>query len=239
MKLSRNRRIFGVLAGVAVTAVLHPSHADAATVFSATSGAAFTTDASFAQQYTIAGANQSYSISKMTFAINWYNISEGTQDLFLDFYTGASTDPSQANDFAGATFLMDEGFAISAPTANGGVGYTLTFSTPVVVPSNTFDIVASMTNSPGTYYSTAIGGIFSPGSPTVGSDPGFVWVDANEDGAFAGSEQSTTVGGGTTANIYSAITATAIAVPEPVSMTAVLGIAGIALGRRRSRASRA
>jgi hypothetical protein len=238
MNLSRKRHLFGALAGAAVVAVLHPTHTDAAVVFNAAASGVLTTDASYAQQVTVAGPDESYSITSMTLGINWYNISAGTQDLFLDFYTGASTSPTATDDFSSANFIVEKGLGIGAPGANGGYVYTLNFTTPVLVPSNTFDIASSMTNSAGTAYSTAIGGILSSGTPSVGSDPGFVWVDSNEDGTFAGSEQSTTAGGGTTANFYTSITATAIPVPEPIGAAAILGIAGLGLSGRRRRASR-
>jgi hypothetical protein len=206
--------------------------AGATTLFDATSqtGAGFLSGAivtHYAETVTLAGpSTQGYTINYFPrFAINWSNISSGKQDLFLDFYTGVNLSSSSTNAFANATYIGYVGFALNAPTATGGSFYDFgnassplvneaaSTSEPLIIPGNTFTVVATMVNSAQTAYSTAMNGYLSTGTPATGTDPLFVWLDTNQDGTFAGSEQYQYSSGPT--NIAMSIDATAI-VPSNV-----------------------
>ena len=165
----------------------------------------------FLQQISLAGGPGSYTITGMTFGINWSDLSND-QGLFLDFYTGVNLSPSAADALAAATNVGEVGFLLTAPAAVGNYTYTLTFNQ--VVPSNVLGVEATLTDDTGGAYATGINGRFSATAPTVGTSSAFVYNDSNLDGTFAGSEQ-TTFGQGT-AYIRMSVTGTAPApVPEP------------------------
>jgi hypothetical protein len=181
----------------------------------------------YAQQLTLNGPVSSYSLSAMTFGINIADPNTGFA-LFLDFYSGADLSSSSTNALATATFINELGFDIAAGTvgAPGNYNFTLTFPS-FLVPSKTFTIAAALTLEDGSAYTTTdvANSRYSLSAPTNGTSPGFVWADANQDGVFAGSEQTTF--GGTFANIRMDITA--VAVPEP-STTAAFALGLILLG---------
>lgn len=188
----------------------------------------------YLQQVTLNGANTQYSISSMVFGINWTDLS-ADQSLYLDFWTGLNLSPTAASALNGATFIKEVGFSLTAPTAAGNYTYTLTFGTPVLVPSNTFGIEAYLLDATGTNYSTGgVNGRFTLGAgvPSVGSSPGFVWADTNLDGTFTGAEQ-TKFGNANAANIR--MTITAQPVPEPATWSLLVGgalVAGLVSRRR-------
>ena len=215
----------------------------AAIVYNATPSSAgtLTTEsgvASYLQQVTLNGPNTTYTITAMTIGINFNAIGNGQQDAFLDFYTGLNLSPSATDALAGATLVASEGVGFNDPGAAGSYAFTVTFTTPFTVPSNTFGIVFSLLDNTSFAYSTEISPLFRLGGvPTVGSNPGFAWNDANQDGVFPGSEQ-TKFGNATSANYYMSITATA-AVPEPGSLALmVVGGLGLLLGVQRHRRSK-
>ncbi len=165
----------------------------------------------YLQSLSLAGPNGSYSITSMQFGINWSDLT-ADQALFVTFYTGLDLSPGATNALATATQAGQGGFLLTAPAATGNYTYTLTFGSPVIVPSNMIGIEANLTDDTGGAPATGINGRFTATGPSVGSAPGFVWNDANGDGAYAGSEQ-TNFGQGA-AYIRMSITGTA-PVPEP------------------------
>jgi hypothetical protein len=190
---------------------------------------------SYLQQLTLAGPNGTYSITGMTFGINWSDAS-ADQGLVLDFYTGLDLSGTSTNALAGATFI-DEAAFLLPPPGLGNFTYTLTFGTPIVMPSNVFGIDVHLTDSTGTFgTATGINGRFTSNTPTIGSAPGFVWADANADGIYTGAEQ-TTYGMGV-AYIRMSVTVDSIPVPEPSTwiMTAGGGLGILFLLMRRRRA---
>ncbi len=227
-------------AALLLAASVGTSHAQ--TVQFSARGANASTQAVFdyAQQVTLSGANQKYSISAMTFGINIADVNTGF-DLILSFYTGANLSPTATNALANATNFSVQGFDLAAGSvaAAGSYNFTLTFATPITAPSNTFTIQAQLTTEDQTAYTTGAvaNARFSLSDPTVGTSPGFVWADTNLDSVFSGAEQ--TKFGGTSANIRMDITATPIAAPEPgtnaaLACGAVALLAGWQVRRRRS-----
>ena len=186
---------------------------------------------SYLQQVTAAGPNGTYSITGMTFGINWSDDS-ADQGLVLDFYTGLDLSATSTNVLAGATFIDEAGFSLPPPGL-GNFTYTLTFGAPIVVPSNVFGIDVHLTDATGAFgTATGINGRFTSNTPVTGSAPGFVWNDANGDGIYTGSEQ--TKFGMTNAYIRMSITANA-PVPEPSTWIMTAGGLGILLLLMRRR----
>src|ERR1022692_731921 len=189
--------------------------------------------ASYLQQVTLNGPDTTYTITAMTIGINFNAVGNGQQDAFLDFYTGLNLSPSATDALAGATLVASEGVGFNDPGAAGSYAFTITFTTPFTVPSNTFGIKFSLIDDASGSYSTEISPLFRLGGvPTVGSNPGFAWNDANQDGVFPGTEQ-TKFGNATSANYYMSITTL---VPEPGSLALmVVGGLGLLLGVQRHR----
>lgn len=190
---------------------------------------------SYMQQVTVAGPAGSYTITGMTFGINWSDAS-ADQGLILDFYTGLDLSGTSTDVLGGATFIDEAGFLLTSPGATGNFTYTLTFGTPIVVPSNIFGIDVHLTDDTGTFgTATGINGRFTSNTPTVGTAPGFVWNDANGDGVYTGSEQTKF----SMTNAYVRMSITAVApVPEPntLIMTVGGGLGLLVLLMRRRRA---
>jgi hypothetical protein len=189
---------------------------------------------SYLQQVTVAGPAGSYSITSMTFGINWSDAS-ADQGLVLDFYTGLDLSGTSTDALAGATFIATAGFLLPPPGL-GNFTYTLTFGVPIVVPSNVFGIDVHLTDDTGTFgTATGINGRFTSNTPTVGSAPGFVWNDANGDGIYTGAEQTNF--GMSAAFIRMSITADA-PIPEPstwiMTFGGGLGILFLLMRRRRA-----
>jgi hypothetical protein len=234
-KLRKFTLLIALLLGFAATG-------RAAVVYSTTTSASgtLTTEAgvaSYLQQVTLNGPDTTYTITSMTIGINYNAVGNGQQDAFLDFYTGLNLSPSATDALAGATFVTEEGVGFGDPGAAGSYAFTITFTTPFTVPSNTFGIVFSLLNDATQTYSTEISPLFRlGGAPSVGSNPGFAWNDANKDGVFPGSEQ-TKFGNATSANYYMSITASFV--PEPGSLALMLvGGLGLLLGVQRHRRSK-
>jgi hypothetical protein len=153
----------------------------------------------YAQQVTLAGPDEAYSINEISLlGLNWYNVSVGAQEVSVNFYTGANLGPTATNALATAISLSGFSYDLNAPGADGI--YDVALQAPVQVPSNTFTVVVTITNTAGTAYSSGLGASFTAGTPTIGSNPGFLWNDSNEDGIFSSSEQSG-FGLGTTFNL--------------------------------------
>jgi hypothetical protein len=180
-----------------------------------------------------------YTVTQMILGVNFNAIGAGQQDIFIDFYNNLNLSPGAADALAGATSAgASQGIGLGDPPNAGNFAFTVTFTTPVVlnVGAN-FGMVFSFFDDASQTYSTEISGLFRlGGAPNVGSSPGFVYNDANQDGVFPGSEQ-TKLGNPTSANYYLRVTADA-PVPEPSTwamMVGGLGIVALAL-RRRCRA---
>lgn len=234
-KLRKFTLLIALLLGFAATG-------RAAVVYSTTTSASgtLTTESgvtSYLQQVTLNGPDTTYTISSMVIGINFNAVGNGQQDAFLDFYTGLDLSPGAADALAGATFVTEEGVGFNDPPSAGSFAFTITFNTPFTVPSNTFGIVFSLIDDASGSYSTEISPLFRlGGAPSVGSNPGFAWNDANQDGVFPGSEQ-TKFGNGTSANYYMSVTATFV--PEPGSLALmVVGGLGLLLGVQRRRRSK-
>jgi hypothetical protein len=154
-------------------------------------GASFITH--YGEQVTLAGPDGSYLIDSLTvLGVAWSSVAAGPQDVYLDFYTGANLSSSATSVLGNAINLGYEAFSLSppaAPTAGSFIPYTLNFATPLIVPSNTFTVVISLTNAAANASSSSISGIVSTGTPDVGTNPGFVWLDSTAFGDFSGSEQ--------------------------------------------------
>jgi hypothetical protein len=188
----------------------------------------------YLQQITLAGGAPSYTLTSFpVFGVRWNDITTAPQDIFLDFYTGVDLSTSSTNALASATKFASTGFQLSSPGANGSYNYTLTLNTPITTPSATFAIEVTMTNGAGNAYATGIAYRLSTGgAPTVGSNPGFVWIDTNANGIFTGAEQSASP-----TNIRMTISGSAV--PEPsAAALAALGSIGVLFGARRLRRRR-
>jgi hypothetical protein len=238
MNISRLRKftlLIALLLGFATTGravVVYNSTTSAAGTLTTESGVA-----SYLQQITLNGPNTTYTISQMVIGINFNAVGNGQQDVFLDFYTGLNLSAGAADALAGATLVASEGVGLNDPGAAGSFAFTINFTTPFTVPSNTFGIVFSFLDDASFSYSTEISPLFRlGGAPSVGSNPGFAWNDANQDGVFPGSEQ-TKFGNATSANYYMSITATFV--PEPGSLALmVVGGLGLLVGVQRRRRNR-
>jgi hypothetical protein len=199
-------------------------------------GANSTSITHFAEQVTVGGPAPAI-IHGMQIGLNFLDHPSSAQSMDIQIYTGANLSPTATNALAGATLIEDTGsFNLLSPGLSdpvpGAFNEVLNFDpTPIVVPTDTFTVVFSLLNNAGTAPTTDLGGIFNSLTPTAGTSPGFVWTDNNSDGVFQGSEQSSTVGGGSIANID-----LSISVPEPASAGLLLATSGMALLRRRRRA---
>ena len=191
---------------------------------------------SFLVPMTFSAGPGTYTVTQMILGVTFNAIGGGNQDIFIDFYNNLNLSPGAADALAGATSAgLSQGIGLSDPPMAGNFQYTVTFTTPVTlnVGAN-FGMVFSFIDETSSDYSTEISGLFRlGGAPNVGSSPGFVYNDADLNGAFPGSEQ-TKFGNGTSANYYVRVTANA-PVPEPSTwamMVGGLGILALALRRR-------
>ena len=107
----------------------------------------------------------------------------------------------------------------SAPGASGNFTYTFTLNSPLTLPSNVLGVEISLLNDTFDAFSTDMNGRFTTAAPTVGTSPGFVWSDVNQDGVFPGSEQ-TRFGQGA-ANIRFSMTGSAPAPDQRTSPAAM------------------
>jgi hypothetical protein len=217
------RRLLSVSAAAALFLVGSKSYAQTTQYYNATTLPANpqTGVVHFLQQVTFAGPPGTYTVSSMTFGVNWSDIS-ADQGLFLEFYNGLNLSSGAANVLAGATDLGGAGFLLDAASlpSTGNFTYTLTFGTPITLTSNVIGVEVTMTDSTGANYATGIQGRFSTVAPTTGSSTAFVWNDGNLDGTFTGSEQTTF--GQSGAYIRMSMTGTA-PVPEPSTWALLAG----------------
>jgi hypothetical protein len=184
---------------------------------------------SFLQPLTLSLGPGTYTISQMVLGVNFNAVGNGQQDIFLSFYNNLDLSPGATDALAGATDIDDEGIGLNDPPGAGSFAFTVNFGTPITLNVGTnFGIVFSFIDDASFTYSTEISPLFRLGGvPSVGSNPGFVYNDADQDGVFPGSEQTTF--SSTTANYYLRITATSVPVPEPSTYLMLLGGAGILL----------
>jgi hypothetical protein len=238
MNLMGNRAVrAAALSAVACVGGFFASSASASLVtgFDAYTGKqppASSTATYYAQQMTLA-PSAGYDIYGFApIGLGWTSIADGAQMMDIQIYTGANLSPTASNALAGATLVNDSGlFPIPAPPTTGEYNYNISYGADYVhLPTTQFDLVISLYNAAGSAPSTDVAGLFTSGAPTIGSDPGFVWTDANSDGVFEGSEQTSSIAGGATANIDALVQ-----VPEPMSMSLLIAAAGLALSRRRAR----
>ena len=105
------RHLLYVSAAAALFLVVSKSYAQTTQYYNATTLPANpqTGVVHFLQQVTFAGPPGTYTVSSMTFGINWSDIS-ADQGLFLEFYTGLNLSGGAASALTGATDLGGSGF---------------------------------------------------------------------------------------------------------------------------------
>jgi len=222
------------LAGVSNAAIVYDSN-----ITTSSDGGFFSAPASVMQVITISGPDSLHTIKDFTIlGIRW-NTAVGTQAFFLDFYTNIDESPTSTNALATATLAGSVGFTIAQPaTIPGSYNYS-TGVLNVLVPSNKFAVVLSLTNATGTTFSTGLVPRYSTGTPATGSNDGFVYFDNNLDQTFTGAERTQLVGTSTNlapTNLRMSINADlGNTVPEPTTL-ALLGAAGVMVLRRKRQA---
>lgn len=166
------------------------------------------------------------------------NFSTGLEDqgVIVTFYTGVDTSAGATDALATATMIAGVGGNVAAPGAAGNFTYTFTLNSAITLPTTdgAFGVEFQLTDSTFDAYADDINGRFSAVAPTIGTSPGYVWNDANLDGAFAGSEQ--TKFGQAGAYVRFSAGGSFAAVPEPGAYAfCVLGLAvvGVLTLRRR------
>jgi hypothetical protein len=186
-----------------------------------------TNDTHYAQQITLAGAPGPTAIYGYTLDLDWSNYLAGNQTLTLDLYAGANLSSITPNALASATLLDSSSVVVAPQGSNGTFAYSLSYgSTPIYIPSSTFTLAITLDNASDTALSTAVGGSFTNGTPALGSNPAFIWNDSNSDGIFSGTEQSFPAGSQSNIDV-------AVQVPEPATISVLVGIGGLGLLRRR------
>ena len=221
-----------------------PASASAILEYNADTVVAGTSDGTFVQSgshvlqvVTLVGGNSSnYTLNNLgTIGINWSSIAQGNQTLFIDIWTNVNTATGAGSALAGATHVGGVGFNLTTPAATGSYNYG-----SLTVNGGTFGIEITFGNTAGTAYSTALNGRYTTGTPSVGSNDGFVYFDGNLDGVFAGSERARLTGASGNAaptNYRLSINATPVAVPEAstafAGLGAALAVGGVIVRRRR------
>lgn len=187
----------------------------------------------YLQQITLAGPNTSYAIDNFTiFGIRYNANAPGV--LILNFWTGLDLGGGAIDALAPATLVGQVGYNLPAAPV-GSYNFFLP-GVNVNVPSSTFGVEVILANVTATAYSTAHGGRFSSGAPLLGTNPGFVWIDNNLDGLYAGAEQAQLGNPPAPTNIRMVIDARLVPEPSTLALfgTAFVGIAGIVWRRRQS-----
>ncbi|MBV9008403.1 MAG: PEP-CTERM sorting domain-containing protein [Verrucomicrobia bacterium] len=177
-----------------------------------------------------------YTITSMKIGVNFSDIGNGQQDIFLDFYNNLDLTPTSADALGTATYLTTAGIGLSDPPSAGSYAFTVNLTTPITLQVGlNFGVVISLVDDASQNYSSELNGLFRLGGvPSVGTNYGFVYNDGpNPDGVFPGSEQ--TRFNSTSANYYLSVTAIAAVVPEPSTYAMMLGGVGILLFVRRFR----
>lgn len=193
----------------------------------------------YMQVVTLAGASGPATINAFPqFGIRWNATATENQILSLVFWTGLDTSPGASNVLAGATQLGSISFSL-APQAVGSYFYNLA-GLSIALPTSTFAIEITMSNLAQTAFSTSIGGRLTTGTPSIGSNDGFIYSEVN-DGIFAASERiqiNGTSGNPAPTNYRMTIDATVVAVPEPAGVAFAVGAAltAVVAFRRRKAA---
>lgn len=195
----------------------------------------------YLQVVTLAGPNGPTTINAFpTFGIRWNATATENQIVSLNFWTGLDTTPGASNVLAGATNLGTIAFSLT-PQIVGSYFYNFS-GVNIIVPSTTFAVEITMTNLAQDAFSTSIGGRLTTGSPSIGSNDGFIYSEVN-DGIFAASERiqiNGTSGNAAPTNYRMTIDATPVAaVPEPAGVAFAVGAAltaVVAFRRRRAAA---
>lgn len=178
----------------------------------------------FLQPITLEGPSGPQTITQLALGIRWPVVPTlAAQDVYVTFYTGVNFDPTAADALSGATSIGQFMFTLNAPSTAGSYVYTRTLPAPITVPSNTFSIRFDFAEQIiRDHYSSDIFPFFRVGgAPTVGSNPGFVYVDTNNNFVLSGSEQTRL--GSASANYYLKV----VTIPEPATwmlLTLSLGI---------------
>ena len=230
-----------VLAGAAALLALSSGALQAQTTFytAATTTANPQTGAEhFLQQITLAGSPaNTYTLTQFVLGVNYADASQDA-GVIVEFYTGLDTSNTSTNVLANATNVYGVSGTLAAPGTNGNYTYTFTLNTPFTFPAGTSTLgveVELTTSDFSTYADGILNGRFTASAPTVGTSPGYVWNDANEDNVFTGAEK--TQFSQTLANVRFGLIGTVAAVPEPRTYAlcglAFVGMAGVVLRRRR------
>lgn len=233
--------LFGVIASMAMAIPAQAQPVYDANVTTGADGAFFNSIPHAMQVITIASAPaQPMQITNFTlFGVRYNTTTVTTSGLFLNFWTNVDTSPGSTDALATATLAGSVGYNLPAAGA-GSYNFSLP-SVNVTVPGNTFAVEVIFTNTAGTAFSTDIAGRYSTGTPTLGSNDGFVYQDSNLDDVFTGAERTQfngSVSGTPIATNYR-MAFSATAVPEPGSMALCGGAVLLAGLYRRRRAGKA
>ena len=184
-----------------------------------------------------------YTLSSFNLGVNFTTGTEDDYGVILDIWTGVNTSATAANALAGATDIEEISGTLSDPAGSGNYTYTFTLNNAatLAIPATGIAVQFQLTDAANDAYSDDLNGRFSAVAPTAGTSPGYVWNDANSDGIFAGSEQTTFGQTGAYARLSLTGTAPVLAgVPEPGTYALCgLGLAAmgtVVLRRRTARA---
>lgn len=120
------------------------------------------------------------------------DIAADTADLLLSFYSNVDESNASIDAFAGANFLGDALFDVPAGTT--GSYFLDNLPIDLLIPGNKIAIAVSVLNDSDETYHLGFGPRVATGTPVIGSNDGFVYLDQNTNGTFAGSERYREIG---------------------------------------------
>ena len=233
MKLSLTTLAIGTLAVLALG--ISTSHAQTTPLYTqltaGTTAEPGVTD--YLQEVTLAQGPGTYSINSFELGVNFTTGTEDDYGVILQFFTGLDNSPTSTDALANATYAGGVEGDLADPGQAGNFTYTFTLNTAITVPSNVVGVNILLTTSDFSSLSDDMNGRFIASAPTVGSAPGFVWNNPNDDGTFPGADQTTFGLGAAYTRLELIGTAPA---PEPGSLALCglgLGAGGFYLRRRR------
>ena len=239
MQNTRFARLFLIAAAAATVGLAAQANAQTTQYYNATTLPANpqTGVVHYMQLISLSSGPGNYTLSTFQLGINFTTGTAGDYGAVVQFYNNVNSSSGAANALSGATLLTTVNGTLTDPGASGNFTYTFTLAAPLAInATGPIGVVFSLTNEAFDTYSTDMNGRFSAVAPTVGGASNFVWNDANLDGTFSGSEQTTF--GQTGAYVRFSMTGTA-PVPEPSTWTLMLGgvaVLGVTAARRRLRA---
>lgn len=156
---------------------------------------------------------------------------DNTADLLLQFYSDVDESPASIDALAGANFLGESLFDL--PAGLVGSYFLDNLAVNIPIPGNKLAIVVAVLNDSDETYNLGFGPRVATGTPVIGSNDGFVYLDQNTNGIFGGDERmrenGIIAGGPVPTNLRVSLDAS---IPEP-GTAVLIASAALTLGRKR------